>query len=260
VSALLAAVFVASLLGSLHCAGMCGGVLALCFGSGPARGRGAVLVHAAYHGGRLATYSALGAASGALGAAFDLGGAALGVSRAAAVAAGAGMIGYGVLGLLRSAGVRSGCARLPGGAEGALRRGLRRALSRPPLERAAAIGLLTGLLPCGWLYAFVIAAGGTGGPLRGAAAMAVFWSGTLPVMAALGAGLQGLLGPLRRHAPALSASILVAVGAFTVLGRVRAPTLAAIGPAPCEATGDAAPAERIQAIREAGPPCCHDRP
>jgi sulfite exporter TauE/SafE len=167
------------------------------------------------------------------------------------------MIAYGILVLLRIAGLRSGCARPPGPLDGFLRRGLRRAVSRPPIERAAAIGLLTGLLPCGWLYAFVIAAGGMGDPLLGAAAMSVFWSGTLPVMVALGAGVQGLLGPLRRHAPALTASMMVVVGAFTVLGRLSAPTLAAMEHAPPAPGGDAAVIERVEAIRDAGPPCCN---
>jgi hypothetical protein len=51
--ALLAGVFVASLLGSLHCAGMCGGIA--CFvGGTAARGRALTL----YHLGRLLSYAA----------------------------------------------------------------------------------------------------------------------------------------------------------------------------------------------------------
>ncbi len=39
---------------------------------------------------------------------------------------------------------------------------LARARGRPPVVRAATVGLLTTLLPCGWLYTFVFAAAGTG--------------------------------------------------------------------------------------------------
>ena len=112
-SALIVAVFVTSLVGSLHCAGMCGGVVALCVGvEGTAGGR-PWLSHAAYHAGRMATYSLLGLVSGAVGAAIDLSGGAVGLPRAAAVFAGALMISFGVAVLLRARGVRLGCARLP---------------------------------------------------------------------------------------------------------------------------------------------------
>ncbi|RMF85708.1 MAG: sulfite exporter TauE/SafE family protein, partial [Planctomycetota bacterium] len=94
-TALIAAVFVASLLGSLHCAGMCGPFVAFAVGADAGRTGGAWR-HVAYHGGRLVTYSLLGVAAGALGAALDLGGAWVGVQRTAAIVAGAIMVLFGV--------------------------------------------------------------------------------------------------------------------------------------------------------------------
>ena len=102
-TALVAAVFVASLVGSLHCAGMCGGLVAFyaggAMGTGAAAGagvtrgggtaRGGWAAHAAYSLGRLIVYAAIGALAGTLGAALDgIGGTLVGVQRVAAVVAG----------------------------------------------------------------------------------------------------------------------------------------------------------------------------
>src|SRR5512147_2238564 len=59
VTAALIAAFVAGLLGSLHCVGMCGAFAASC-----ARARGGLF---AWHLGRVATYTLLGALAGSLG-------------------------------------------------------------------------------------------------------------------------------------------------------------------------------------------------
>ena len=63
-------------------------------------------------------------------------------------------------------------------------------------RRGAATGLLTTLLPCGWLYAFVITAAGTGNALAGAGLMATFWVGTLPMLTIVGIGVRKLAAPL----------------------------------------------------------------
>jgi sulfite exporter TauE/SafE len=95
----------------------------------------------------------------------------------------------------------------------------RRAMNTPPLARATTIGLLTTLLPCGWLWAFVVTAAGTASAAWGAVAMAIFWAGTLPVMVTLGAGVQGAMGTLGRRLPVLTCLLLVGVGVWTLVGR-----------------------------------------
>jgi sulfite exporter TauE/SafE len=95
--------------------------------------------------------------------------------------------------------------------------------AQPPVTRALVIGLLTGLLPCGWLYAFIVTAAGTGDPLRGVGLMAVFWLGTLPVMAGLGVAVQAMAGRMRRWVPAACAVAMIVVGLLAVAGRARAP-------------------------------------
>jgi sulfite exporter TauE/SafE len=211
--ALIGGVLVASLLGSPHCAGMCGPFV--CFYSGTGE-RPRWWAHVAYNGGRLVSYLALGAIAGAIGAGVDRMGAAAGVSRAAAVLAGAVMLAWGGAMLLSAAGVR---VPETGAASFARRRiaGAVRALhAQPPEARGLALGLLTTLLPCGFLYGFVAVAAGTGSWAAGLGVMAVFWAGTLPVMAGLGLVAQRALGPLRRRLPILTAVILIVFGLAAV--------------------------------------------
>jgi hypothetical protein len=104
--------------------------------------------------------------------------------------------------------------------------GHRFAAGRPPVVRALATGLLTTLLPCGWLYAFVISAAGTGSPAFGALTMAVFWVGTVPILVTLGAGLRAITGALGRRLPTVTAAAVVVVGLATIVMRATelAPT------------------------------------
>jgi sulfite exporter TauE/SafE len=237
-TALALTVLTASLLGSLHCAGMCGGFVAFYAGDPGRRGeRARAAGHLAYSAGRLVAYASLGALAGALGAALDATGSLVGVQRAAAVLAGALIVLWGVAALLATRGFRVPRLAAPPLLHGLVSRGIARVAARPPATRALAIGLLTGCLPCGWLYAFVVTAAGTGSAPAGAALMAVFWLGTLPVMVSLGLGLSALAGPLRRHVPAACALAMIVVGLLAVAGRVRpidppAPSQAVASPAP----------------------------
>jgi len=216
---LLTTVLVASLLGSLHCVGMCGGFVAFYSGADGSGGGRRLFSHAAYSGGRLLAYAILGLAAGAIGAALDLAGSLAGFQRSAAVVAGVVMIGWGILALLQIRGVRIFGHRGSSSLARWLRRGVSLVGQRPPVVRAATVGLLSGVLPCGWLWAFVVTAAGTGSAVGGAAVMAAFWAGTVPVLLALGLGAQVLALPLRRHIPAVTALVLVALGLYAIIGR-----------------------------------------
>lgn len=217
------AVLMASLLGSVHCAGMCGGFVCVYAGSGGARAPFAGASHVAYNGGRLASYVLLGAAAGALGARLDRVGHLAGIARLAAIAAGVLMVLWGASTLAAMLGVhRTPRPALAQRLAAPLGRALRALADRPPVIRAAALGLLTTLLPCGWLYTFVVTAGGTGTPLAGAAVMATFWLGTLPMMVAVGVGAQRAFGPLRRRLPAISAAVVIVIGLLSIAGKMEA--------------------------------------
>ncbi len=249
-TALLTTVFVASLLGSLHCVGMCGGFVAFYSGADGSGGARRLLSHAAYSGGRLVAYSILGLAAGAIGAALDLAGSLAGFQRIAAVAAGAVMVVWGVFALLQIGGVRVFKHRSSSKISAWLRRGISLVGKRPPVVRAATVGLLSGVLPCGWLWAFVVTAAGTGSALGGIAVMAIFWAGTVPILLALGLGAQVLSIPLRRHIPAVTAVILVALGLYAIIGR---PTTALAAIQKHQHTADGAVPSP-----DDPPPCCGD--
>lgn len=193
---MLLALFVAGAAGSLmHCVGMCGPLVLgqvadrmACLSGGRLTGghrlRAGLLLP--YHAGRIVTYALLGAASGAAGAA--------GAAHFRPVG--------GVLLLLAALlFLRQALHRL-GGHGGPAIAGWGRALARlgGRLDRTRPaggflLGLLLGLLPCGFLYAALAASAAAGGAFAGAAAMAAFGLGTVPALAAV--GLAG--GALARH-------------------------------------------------------------
>jgi sulfite exporter TauE/SafE len=205
VSGVLLAVLGASLLGSLHCAAMCGGLVAAYAPRGGARS------HAAYQGGRLTAYALLGALAGGAGRAVDLGAAAAGLRSGAALLSGALLVAWGTHALLVALrGLRP--LHAPAALTRLFGRLLARTPARSPSGRAAVLGALSGLLPCGWLWAYVAMAAGAGSVVAGAGVMVVFWAGTLPVLLGVGAAASRAAGPLRRHAPAVAAALVVLLG------------------------------------------------
>lgn len=215
---LLPTVFVASLVGSLHCLGMCGGFVG--FYAGAAQGR-AWMSHGAYNGGRLLTYVGLGALAGGFGATFEAMPGLGGIERAAGLVAGVLILAWGSLLFLQALG--AGWASLPGGEF--LGRQIARALSQlssePPLIRALLLGLSSTILPCGWLYGFATVAAGTGGPGEGASVMFVFWLGTVPAMVFAGHGLSTLARHVGGRLRVLMPLLLMVMGLLTLLSRAR---------------------------------------
>lgn len=214
---LVLAVLAASLAGSVHCAGMCGGFVCAYAGGAPRR------AHALYHGARLGAYLLLGALAGVVGAGVTQAGALVSVRNAAALTAGALMVGWGVATLLAARGVR-----VPGFATGAAAPTLlvpltRRAVQWSPSARAATFGSMTALLPCGWLYAFVVTAAGTGAVDRAMLVMAVFWLGSVPALLAVAAGVQRATGRWRARLPLVTATSVLLMGLLT-MGLVLRPS------------------------------------
>lgn len=220
-----AGVLVASLVGSIHCAGMCGGFV--CFYAGSAKGSepAALRAHAMYNVGRLASYLLLGALGGMVGAGVSKAGALVGVSHAAAVVAGALMVGWAISTIAAQRGVSLGPLHAPVRWQRALGRVLHAVRSQPIGVRAALTGLLTTLLPCGWLYVFVATAGGTGSVRSAMLTMGIFWLGTVPALVAVGVGAQVLLAPFRRRLPAFSAAVVLIMGLLSMSGRLAPRTL-----------------------------------
>lgn len=223
----LASVLVASLVGSVHCAAMCGGFVAAYAGAEGGTRRAGVLAHVAYNGGRLVTYLALGAIAGAVGQALDLAGRAVGIAHVAAVVAGGVLLASGIVSLVPrrqlmalGSGPRSGAGSLLG-------RVLVRFRAAPPAARAAVLGLSSTLLPCGWLYAFIAIAAATGSVVGGALSMGAFWLGTVPMLLGLGVSLETLGRRFARPFARLRPALVIGVGTITLLSRLGLPAFAA---------------------------------
>lgn len=207
----LPAIFVSSLLGSVHCVAMCGPLVGL---HGGVRTTKLALAHSV---GRLTTYLTIGVLAGLVGRAVDLAGDLAVVQRAATILAGLAILVWGGYQLAIALGLRRTTSGKPAG--GAFGAGLVRIQTRRPARRAWLIGVLTGLLPCGWLWAFAISAAGTGAPVDGGLVMLVFWLGTVPAM--LGVLTLGgpLFGWLRRRAPVVTSIALIVLGLGTLAFR-----------------------------------------
>lgn len=182
----LGAAALAGLVGSPHCMGMCGGFAVAC-----GTGRRGV----AWHAGRLSTYAVLGALAGAFGAVLP------GPSWVAAVVS--------TLLLVWFAGALAGLVpeptvRLPG-----VSRLAGRAATKRGFGPGYALGLATGLLPCGLVYAALAIPVASGDPMIGALSMVAFGSGTVPALAAMTFGARRVALRDLRVRRALAAGVLV---------------------------------------------------
>ena len=230
-------VLVASLLGSVHCAAMCGTFACM---ASPVRhpghpdGREAAggpalppswLEQSAYHVGRLISYLILGLIAGTLGARVDRAGELAGLSHLAAVVAGCLMVAWAAGTIASHLGVKVPVTLAPEWARKAIGGALSVARDRSRTPRAFLIGFATTLLPCGWLYTFVVVAAGTGSALLATNVMFVFWLGTLPMLAIVVAGAGRLLGPLARRMPIATAMIVLLLGLLSIAGKLRMPSV-----------------------------------
>jgi hypothetical protein len=174
--------FTLGLIGSLHCAGMCG-PLALALPAAGNTAPGYVLGRVAYNAGRIVTYCLLGIVFGLAGWTFLL----AGLQRWVSIALGVALL----LGLLASR--RLALWRPVTSAVNQLKSGMSVLLRRRSFAALGALGLLNGLLPCGLVYVACAGAAVTGGVFAGARYMAAFGAGTVPMMLAI--SLSGKLVP-----------------------------------------------------------------
>ncbi len=226
-TAILIAVMTASLLGSLHCVGMCGPLAVWAIGAndGQAKRRRAPAM-LAYHAGRLTTYLSAGLVAGSVGSALTVGGDVAGIQSAAAKVAGGLMI---AVGLWRLASMFWSAKTPAVGGAGMhrvalpLMRRLGPAMrTMDPATRAFAGGLVTTWLPCGWLYLFVLAAAGSGSVPAAVMMMAAFWAGTLPALTGVMIGASGLVRKAPRLTTLMVAVLLIGTGTYTATGRAAA--------------------------------------
>ncbi len=224
---LASAVVTASLLGSMHCVGMCGPLAIWASGAGDRVSTTQMsLATSLYHLGRLLTYALVGLLAGAAGQLVDVGGQALGLQLFAARSVGALMIVFGTLRLVQLARQHRapqknfvGQAPKPNWVTRQLLK-LRPVVFRLPVPaRGLVTGLLTAFLPCGWLYLFALVAAGTGSMLMGSLVMMAFWLGSVPALVGLVSGTRALALRFRRVIPVGAAVLLIVGGGYTAAGR-----------------------------------------
>ncbi len=193
--------FILGLVGSLHCAGMCG-PLALAL---PATGNSQTsftLGRIAYNAGRVVTYSLLGALFGVVGKAFAL----AGLQRWLSLIAGIAIL------LAFFATTKFALNTRISLAVTVLKNALGKLLQRRTFNSLLLLGMLNGLLPCGLVYVACAGAAATGEFVSGIQYMFLFGLGTVPMLLSI-----GLLGKKLHFALRLKFQKLIPI-CFVLLG------------------------------------------
>jgi hypothetical protein len=178
----LAIAFALGLLGSLHCAAMCGPLL-LALPVPPGRAGAFLAGRIIYQLGRITTYGLLGAAAGLVGQSVFL----AGLQRWLAIALGMAILT--VFFVSKKVSISAPVGRLVALLKSAMAVRLRQRSFRS----LALLGMLNGLLPCGLVYVALAGAVAQLNMLDAISYMAVFGLGTMPTMLAI--GLSGKLFP-----------------------------------------------------------------
>ncbi|MBP5458777.1 MAG: sulfite exporter TauE/SafE family protein [Clostridia bacterium] len=162
-------VFLYGLLSSIHCVGMCGGIVLSVTSNEQAKSR--VLENVKYQSARILSYTLVGLVLGALGSVLSLSDTIRGYVP----------IVSGVLMFIM------GVSLLFGQAAFSVPKWYSRFLGRFYSANAFVMGALTALLPCGTMQAIQFYAVAAGNPGKGALAMFLFALGTLPLLFLFGA-------------------------------------------------------------------------
>jgi len=203
-----------------HCIGMCGGIVIAYSAAGLEQDRSRssqVVAHLLYSFGRVTTYSVLGAVFGALGGVVVFNNTANGilwlVAGIAMILAGAALLGkIRFLTLLETSFSSSKWYQEQ----------FRNLLKSKSLFGFYLLGMLNGLLPCGFVYFFAITAASTASPVYGTMVMFIFGISTIPALFGLGF-FVGLFKQLsfRHLMTQLASYAVIAYGLFTLYNGYR---------------------------------------
>jgi sulfite exporter TauE/SafE len=228
-------VFAVGLAGSVHCVGMCGGIVGALSAAGPARARTIPIVPAAtavpvasafdgalrvlgYNAGRIGSYMVAGALAGGL---------ANGAAGLAHIARWQGIAYVLANAMLVALGLYlmnawHGLARVEAAGNVLWRRvqpAMKYLVPMDTLPKAVALGGLWGWVPCGMVYSVLLTALLSGSAASGAAVMLAFGLGTLPMLLALGLAGARIRQAMQR--PVVRAACGMLVLGFGVLGMIR---------------------------------------
>ena len=199
-------------LGSSHCVGMCGGFAAV-IGLRTGSLMGNLRAQLVYSSGRLMSYGTLGAIAGFAGKRLiDSVPRFINIPALLCLFAGLFLLHEGLLaaGLIRR---RATGASTAGCLLGPL---FSTILKAPGARNTFAAGIVTGLLPCGLVYAFVSLAASTGDLIQGLGTMVAFGLGTVPLMVLTGCGAALLSWGARQRLWQLASWSVIATGLLTI--------------------------------------------
>lgn len=198
-----------------HCIGMCGGIV-LAYSTIKIEPKSSKVsqgvAHLLYSFGRVLTYTILGALFGALG----------GVATFSNTANGTLLLVAGVLMVLAGLSLLGKIKFLTliehsFSSSSLYKNAFKKVLNSKSNLSFFVLGMLNGLLPCGFVYFFAITAASTADPLYGALVMAIFGLSTIPAMFGLGF-LTSLTSAtsFRKMMMSLSSIAVILYGLYTV--------------------------------------------
>ena len=208
--AILISALVLGLMGSFHCAGMCGPIaIAL-----PLHGNtigGKIFGGGLYNIGRTITYGIMGAIFGLLGQGIQL----IGFQQKVSVIMGALMI----ISVLFPALFKNQYSLNKSwlGFVGRLKKTIGKMFSVRTYSSLFFIGMLNGLLPCGLVYMAIAGAIGTGEVVLGSLYMILFGLGTIPMLLAISIAGNIMSIAVRKRINKLIPVLVVVVGIFFIL-------------------------------------------
>lgn len=182
------AIFGASIAGSLHCVGMCGGLMLAATGT-------KLHTQFAYHLFRWLGYLSVGSFAGYLGnqffydwqwLPFQIFFSTLFLLLLLTVGMSY-LLGWGNMDQLRLSKSASRFSQF------GMQLGFKFGKSNGSMIRAALVGFFTVFLPCGWLYSFVLLSVATHSVFYGGLTLTLFWLGTLPALMSSRIIMQGIL-------------------------------------------------------------------
>lgn len=212
-------IFILGLITSTHCLGMCGGILlsqttdaSNLADAAEKRSKRAIWASLAYNGGRVASYTLVGAIFGALGAmiAYTMQVKSIVFTITGVLVAIIGIQMWGVIpGLRRLSPATPSFCQLP-------EKKKKRFYGKPLL-----IGLLTGVMPCGAMSAMWVYAMSTGSAGMGALSMLLFALGTVPLMFVFGALNAFIPSKYIKYMLKASAVMVLALGISMLISGVK---------------------------------------
>ncbi len=208
--ALLISALVLGLMGSFHCAGMCGPIaiaLPLHGNTIPQKIFGGLL----YNSGRTLTYGIMGALFGLLGQGVKM----IGFQQVISIVMGSVMIISVLFPAIFKNQYRLDKSNIS--IISKLKTSLGKLFTVRSFSSLFLIGLLNGLLPCGLVYIAIAGAIGTGEVLMGSLYMIFFGLGTIPMMLAISLAGNMMSMAVRKKINKLIPVLIVLVGVFFIL-------------------------------------------